>query len=193
MGPSSREHQQEPTPQVKQGVAPPVKQGVAPQATHCVAGQGQQEGLQEKIGRFEAVHENCSDAESYVPKMKKQPTQIPAAHKPLSKSNSNPAVPERPVVPVRRRSALKSTSSMEETPHAKSKDFIPTIQTIRASTELSVDDTELFRPTKGKVLDTAKKMEGNFLIPQGHPTRGRRGSSGDINKANKVSFLFCSM
>ena len=198
VGPSFREHQQGPVLQAKEGVAPQAKQGVAPQAAHR-AGQGQLEELQEKIGRFEAANKNSSDAESYVPKMKKQPVQTPVGHTALSKSNSNPVIPERPAVPLRRRSALKSASSMEQTTHAKSKDFIPTIQTIRASTgddlsgdDLNVDNTELFRPTKGKVLDAAKKMDSSFLIPQGQPIRGRRGSSGDINKT-KVSFCFVSV
>ncbi len=184
---SSIQEQGGPVPKGQQDAA------VAPQAQH--ASLGLSGGLQERIDKLEAAKENSSDAESYVPRMKQKlqtqaPTghSAPAEHKQLSKSNSNPVIPERPAVVMRMRASLKSTSSMETSP-GKSKDFIPTIQTIRASTgdDLSMDDTELFRPTKGRVLDAAKKMEGSFLAPHGQPIRGRRGSSGDINKRRRGS------
>ena len=169
------------------GTAPQAQQKIAPPA-HQHAGLGPSESLQERIGKFEATMVNNSDAESYVPKMKK--IQGPPVHKHVTKSNSNPIIPERPSLVLRPRPSLKSTGSLEQASPPKSRNFIPTIQTIHASTgeDLSMDETELFRPTKGKVLDVAKKMDESLLIPHSRsPVRGRRGSSGDIN--NRVSLL----
>ena len=167
-------------------------------------GAGGVAGVREKIGRIEGISklEAGSDADSYVPTFKKSPVKSPMhhpghspGHKPMRKSNSNPISEEgSSSKPVLQHNMSSGNLDCGNPPTTK---FIPTIQTIRASTgdDLSVDlDLELYQPQKGrawvsshqsvKVLDVAKKIDSVLLGAQ-LPTHGgrgrwRRNSGGDL-------------
>lgn len=133
--------------------------------------------------RIKAVR-GGSDADSYTPSLKKSPMHV-AGHRTVKKTTSNPVNGENARHPI------KSSRSLNSKKNPYSNRYIPTIQTIRASTgdQLSVDDLELYRPQRGtrsvKVLEFAKKIDAVLLSPQ-HPVgaNGRRGSSGDISRAS---------
>lgn len=176
--------------------------------------------VQERISRLEAG----SDADSYMPTFKKSPLHLPSHtpghtpnHTPIKKTTSSPTINADSASSRRVLHHIKSSGSLDSgKPPTPTTKFIPTIQTIRASTgdQLSADDLdlELYRPQRSgtshqseKVLDVAKKLDLVLLGAQlptvgargrrrrnsgGElPIRSRSGSSGDAKTPDGVSLL----
>lgn len=194
--------------------------GFYPEGTRKLAGRSKElqssmvtAGVQERISRLQTG----SDADSYTPTFKKLPMHA-AGHKQVKKSTSSPIVGEETVSPRRMLKEIKSSGSLDSPP-TPSKKYIPTIQTIRASTgdQFSVDDMELYLPQKsttapshqsGMVLEFAKKIDSALLGAQlpmtvaarrrrgsggDFPTRARRGSSGEVWSSDGVSYSVVCM
>ena len=134
-----------------------------------------------------------SDANSYIPSLKKKTPMPVPAHSSVKKTTSNPISTGSGNENMSILRPIKSSGNLDPNPPAKPK-YIPTIQTIRGSIgdQLSEDDLDLYKPERigsARVSDLAKKMDTLFLSPQVPvQTKGRRGSSGDINRmADRVS------
>lgn len=206
-----------------QGKRGKLSSKVANLQTSAAAGQDRESqsgrdaaGVQERINRLEAG----SDADSYMPTFKKPPMKSPVplpghtpGHKAVKKTTSNPLISADGGSSRRVLHHIKSSGSLESggKPPTPTTKFIPTIQTIRASTgdQLSEEDLdlELYRPQRGgsshqsgKVLDVAKKIDSVLLGAKlsmvgmrgrgsgGElPVRSRSGSSGDVKSSDGVS------